>query len=397
MKDLSDSRILIVDDTRANLDVLVGALQDRYRLSIALSGEGALRIIQNNPPDLILLDIMMPGMDGYEVCRRLKADPATREIPVMFLTALDQVQNKTTAFEVGGADYVTKPFEILEVRARVESLLRAKAFTDAMVDYQRRLEIAVARRTAELSDARDQIGKELHDAVLRLALAAALRLRESGASVLRFGHGAAAIAARMGLPEESCQTLRYTAPLRDLGMLRMPDQILLKPGALDEEEWEIVRRHPVIGARVLEHSRSPLLQAGCTLALAHHERWDGSGYPKGLKGSAIPLFGRITALVDSYHALTSPRPYRGPFTHPEAVERIAAARGTQFDPAVVDAFLQVAGQCAGLRERYPDEEDETLFRQFGEDREEPLLEQVLLQRTRPREQGMPDVQERRDP
>src|SRR6266496_3526328 len=157
MKDLADSRVLIVDDTRANVDVLVGALQDRYRLSVALNGEGALRIVQNNRPDLILLDIMMPGMDGYEVCRRLKTNPATRDIPVMFLTALDQVQNKTSAFEAGGADYVTKPFEILEVQARVESLLRAKAFTDAMTDYQRRLEGAVAVRTADLRDARNEI------------------------------------------------------------------------------------------------------------------------------------------------------------------------------------------------------------------------------------------------
>src|SRR5262245_37977638 len=178
MKDLSESRILIVDDTRANLDVLVGALRDRYRLSVAISGEGALRIIRNTPPDLILLDIMMPGMDGYEVCRRLKADPATREIPVMFLTALDQVQDKAAAFEVGGADYVTKPFEILEVRARVESLLRAKTLSDAMANYQRRLETAIAQRTADLSDARDQIGRGFLEAVLRLALAAALRLRE---------------------------------------------------------------------------------------------------------------------------------------------------------------------------------------------------------------------------
>src|SRR5262249_25634510 len=159
MKELSESRILIVDDTRANVDVLVGALQDRYRLSVALNGEGALRIVQNNRPDLILLDIMMPEIDGYEVCRRLKADAATRGIPVMFLTALDQLEDKTKAFEVGGADYVTKPFEILEVQARVDSLLRAKAFTDAMTDYQRRLENAVAVRTADLQEARDQIGK----------------------------------------------------------------------------------------------------------------------------------------------------------------------------------------------------------------------------------------------
>jgi putative two-component system response regulator len=375
MKDLSDSRVLIVDDTRANVDVLVGALQDRYRLSVALNGEGALRIVQNNRPDLILLDIMMPGTDGYEVCRRLKANPATRDIPIMFLTALDQLQNKTSAFEAGGADYVTKPFEILEVQARVESLLRAKAFTDAMTDYQRRLEGAVATRTADLRDARNEIGKGFLEAVLRLALAAALRRGESPAFVLRFGQTAAAVAGRMGLPEDFCQSLRFTAPLRDLGLLGVPEQILLKPGPLDEEEWRLVRRHPVIGGRLLRGSGARVIQIGCALAETHHERWDGSGYPKGLRESAIPVSGRITAVVDSYHALISPRPYRAAYPHGEAVERIAAARGTQFDPAAVEAFLDVAG--TGSPERAAEPDEETLFRQIAGALEEPVLEQVL--------------------
>src|SRR5262245_11316586 len=182
MRDLSESRILIVDDTRANVDILVEGLKDHYHLSIALDGETAIRRVRNNPPDLTLLDIVMPGIDGYEVCRRLKADPATSDVPVMFLSAVDQVEHKTRAFQIGGADFVTKPFEILEVRARVDSLLRARAFTGAMVDYQRRLEGEVARRTADLRDVQAQIGKGFLEAVLRLALAAAAHSGECGAS-----------------------------------------------------------------------------------------------------------------------------------------------------------------------------------------------------------------------
>jgi putative two-component system response regulator len=365
MKEISGSRILIVDDTKSNIDVLVAGLKPNYRLSIALNGEAALKSAESKPPDLILLDVMMPEMDGYEVCRRLKANPATREIPVLFLSALDQATDKVKGFRAGGADFVSKPFEMLEVRARVEALLKAKAYSEALAEYRRRLESAVAQQTSAAREAGEQLGRSAIETALRLAMAAALTKGEPTASIVRLSRGAELLARRLRLDEVLFRSVVYAVPVRDVGMIAISNAIPRKPGRLDEAERPDLHLHPIHGAALLERSRSPILRAAREIALTHHERRDGSGYPNGLRGTAIPVSGRIAAVVDVYEALTSPRPYRDAFSHDEAVAHFRDSKGL-FDTEVVEAFLKTADQFAAFREQTPDTDDEAVFRHFGD-------------------------------
>jgi putative two-component system response regulator len=317
--------ILIVDDVPHNISLLNTALQDEYRIKAATNGTQAIEICLSTPIDLILLDVMMPAMDGFETCRRLKQHPQTSSIPVIFVTARGEVKDESTGFACGGVDYINKPIHAALVRARVRTHL-------SLYDQNRTLEKLVLERTAELNLTRLEI---LH----RLGSAGEYRDNETGLHVGRVCHYSRIIAQAIGLPEHEAELLYNAAALHDTGKIGIPDSILFKPGKLDADEWKIMQTHSEIGAKIIGVSENHLLRAAATIALTHHERWDGSGYPHGLKGSEIPLYGRIVAIVDMFDALTSLRPYKKAWPVTEAVAEVVRCREGHFDPQIVDAFL----------------------------------------------------------
>jgi putative two-component system response regulator len=333
--------VLVVDDTPGNIDILTGVLAPTYRVKVATSGARALEVAaQDEPPDLILLDIMMPGMDGYEVIRRLKANPLTRRIPVLFITAKETPEDEQKGFDLGCVDYITKPISAPRVRARVRTHL-------ALHDQNRALEAAVRDRTRELQETRLQI-------IQRLGRAAEYRDNETGMHVIRMSHASQIIALELGLPGQEAETLLTAAPMHDIGKIGIPDRVLLKPGKLDAEEWAIMRRHPEIGHGIIGSHPSPLLRMAAEVALTHHEKWDGNGYPRGLRGEEIPQVGRIVAVADVFDALTSVRPYKPAWTVEAAVEELKRGSGTHFQPQVVEAFLARLEDILAVTSAYRD-------------------------------------------
>lgn len=319
-------RLLLVDDEPTNLQVLRHVLQADYRLLFATDGARALQVAREQLPQLILLDIMMPGMDGYAVCRALKADPATAGIPVIFITALDDSQDETAGFDVGGVDYLTKPVSPPVVRARVRTHL-------SLV------------RMDELRETRLQI-------VQRLGRAAEYKDNETGLHVIRMSHFSQLLALAAGCSPAWAEDLLNAAPMHDVGKIGIPDAVLRKPGPLDADEWATMRRHPEIGAEIIGEHPSGVLQLAREIALAHHEKWDGSGYPRGLAGEAIPLSARIVAIADVFDALTTRRPYKEPWPVQDALDHIAAQAGKHFDPALVALFAPLLPQLLEIRARW---------------------------------------------
>ena len=319
-------RLLLVDDEPTNLQVLRHVLQADYRLLFATDGARALQVAREQLPHLILLDIMMPGMDGYAVCRALKADPATAAIPVIFVTALNDSQDETAGFDVGGVDYLTKPVSPPVVRARVRTHL-------SLV------------RMDELRETRLQI-------VQRLGRAAEYKDNETGMHVIRMSHFSQLLALAAGCSPAWAEDLLNAAPMHDVGKIGIPDAVLRKPGPLDADEWATMRRHPEIGAEIIGEHPSGVLQLAREIALAHHEKWDGSGYPRGLAGEAIPLSARIVAIADVFDALTTRRPYKEPWPVQEAMNHIAAQAGKHFDPALVALFAPLLPQLLEIRARW---------------------------------------------
>ncbi|WCT24646.1 response regulator [Acidovorax temperans] len=319
-------RLLLVDDEPTNLQVLRHVLQADYRLLFATDGARALQVAREQLPQLILLDIMMPGMDGYAVCRALKADPATAGIPVIFVTALNDSQDETAGFDVGGVDYLTKPVSPPVVRARVRTHL-------SLV------------RMDELRETRLQI-------VQRLGRAAEYKDNETGMHVIRMSHFAQLLALAAGCSPAWAEDLLNAAPMHDVGKIGIPDAVLRKPGPLDAAEWDTMRRHPEIGAEIIGEHPSGVLQLAREIALAHHEKWDGSGYPRGLAGEAIPVSARIVAIADVFDALTTRRPYKEPWPVQEAMNHIAAQAGKHFDPALVALFAPLLPQLLEVRARW---------------------------------------------
>ena len=319
-------RLLLVDDEPTNLQVLRHVLQADYRLLFATDGARALQVAREQLPQLILLDIMMPGMDGYAVCRALKADPATAGIPVIFITALNDSQDETAGFDVGGVDYLTKPVSPPVVRARVRTHL-------SLV------------RMEELRETRLQI-------VQRLGRAAEYKDNETGMHVIRMSHFSQLLALAAGCSPAWAEDLLNAAPMHDVGKIGIPDAVLRKPGPLDAAEWDTMRRHTEIGAEIIGEHPSGVLQLAREIALAHHEKWDGSGYPRGLAGEAIPLSARIVAIADVFDALTTRRPYKEPWPVQEAMNHIAAQAGKHFDPALVALFAPLLPQLLEIRARW---------------------------------------------
>ncbi|WP_374602476.1 two-component system response regulator [Niveibacterium sp.] len=333
--------VLIVDDSADNLDLLSAVLKDEYRVKVANSGERALRQIYSDaPPDLILLDVMMPGMSGHEVCRRLKANPDRRRIPVIFVTAMDAAEDEEFGLSLGAVDYITKPISPAIVRARVRTHL-------ALYDQTQELERMVAQRTGELSESRRQL-------IGCLARAAEFRDNETGNHVMRMSQSARLIALAYGLGPATAELILMAAPMHDIGKIGIPDNILLKPGPLDPQEWATMKLHATIGAEIIGIHDDDLLRAARSIALSHHEKWDGSGYPAGLAGEAIPIEGRVVAIADVFDALMSVRPYKPAMSLDEALAYIRGQSGRHFDPAVVAAFEACLPDILVLRRRYLD-------------------------------------------
>ncbi len=350
-------RILIVDDEERNLRLMEALLAPLgYAIELACNGEEALMKAAEAPPDLILLDVMMPVLDGFEVAKRLKEDEATQIVPIVMVTALHAVEDRVKAIEAGANDFLSKPVEKTELRARVRTLLNVKAYNDHMRNYQKELESEVARRTEELREAIEKAKGASLETIYRLARAAEYKDEDTGAHILRMSHYSAAIARKLGLPDSEVESILYAAPMHDVGKIGIPDRILLKPGKLDPEEWEIMKQHTVIGGRILSGSEAEFIRLAETIALTHHEKWDGTGYPNGLNGEGIPISGRITAIADVFDALTSKRPYKEGFAVEKSFSIIREGRGSHFDPQVVDAFFAITDEILAIKGRFKSED-----------------------------------------
>jgi putative two-component system response regulator len=323
------ARILAVDDEPSNLQLLRQILQDQYGMLYAKDGQRALELAQQELPDLILLDVMMPGMTGYEVCRQLKATPATAAIPVIFVTALAETSDELSGFEAGAVDYIMKPVSAPVVRARVRTHL-------SLV------------QTNELRETRLQI-------VQRLGLAAEYKDNETGRHVIRMSHYARLLGLAAGMHEAEAEELLHAAPLHDVGKIGIPDRILQKPGKLDADERRIMQSHVEIGVRIIGDHPRGVLAVAHRIALGHHEKWDGSGYPSGLAGEAIPFEARIVAIADVFDALTSERPYKKAWPVQEALNYLRENRGRHFDPALVDLFLQLMDPVHEIMQRWAEQ------------------------------------------
>ena len=359
----SDQRpsVLIVEDTPEHVLLVHGLLKDRYRLQVATSGARALELVQAAPPDLILMDLLLPGMSGFDVCERLKADPTTRAIPVIFLTSSTEAEDEERGFDVGAVDFIGKPFAASVVRARIATHLALQDASDRLRSQNVVLEEAVAQRTSELAVSQDV-------AIRALASLVETRDNETGFHILRTQHYVRALAEQLrthpGLGAHftpaSIEALFKSAPLHDIGKVGISDDILRHPGKLSPEAFEILKTHTTLGREALERAEREIgvtvgfLAYAKEIAQSHHERWDGAGYPHGLVGEAIPVAARLMALADVYDALRSRRVYKEAYPAEEAEQIIRGGRGTQFDPAVVDAFEAVRAEFRAIADRFQD-------------------------------------------
>lgn len=357
--------ILVVDDDERNLRLMEAILLPLgYEVIMAQNGEEAIKKVYDSSPDLILLDVMMPKMNGFEVTRQLKKDEETKIIPIVMVTSLREIEDRVKALEVGADDFLNKPVDRMELRARVQSLLKVKAYNDHIRNYQSELEAEVAKRTEQLRRAFEKIKGASLDTIYRLSKAAEYKDEDTGAHILRMSNYSATVARKLGLNNKVVESILYAAPMHDIGKIGTPDRILLKPGKLDPDEWEIMKQHAINGGQILEGSEAGFITLGEVIALTHHEKWDGSGYPKGLKSKEIPLVGRIVAIGDVFDALTSKRPYKEPFSLEKSYSIIRESRGNHFDPEVVDAFFAVEDEILSIKEKYEDKE-ESLFVQIA--------------------------------
>ncbi len=345
--------VLIVDNEERNLRLLEAMLIPQgYDIRKARDGMEALESVEKQAPDVVLLDVMMPKLDGFAVARRLKDNPETARIPVVMVTALWEASDRVRALEAGADDFLTKPVDRFELTARVKSLVKVKAYNDYIINYQRILEAEVGTRTNELKDALSKVKSASLETIYRLSRAAEYKDEDTGNHIQRVSRYSACIASKMGLNDQEIEVLLHAAPLHDIGKIGVPDKILLKSGKLSDEEWRVMKTHTSIGARILGNSDTEFIKLGAVIALRHHEKWDGSGYPEGLKGETIPLAVRIVSVADVFDALTSRRPYRhSVFTDEEACSIIGKGRGTHFDPEVLAAFEACREEVLAIKEQ----------------------------------------------
>ncbi|MEI6708413.1 MAG: HD domain-containing phosphohydrolase [Methylococcales bacterium] len=336
--------ILVVDDTLANLQLLANMLKgEGYKVRPASSGVMALQAVAKKQPDLILLDIKMPDMDGYEVCTMLKANPQTCDIPVLFISALNDVTNKIKAFNVGGLDYINKPFQFDEVKARVSTHLKLKA-------YQNCMEEKIAQGIREINELNEEIINTQRELIFTMGEICETRSHETGLHVKRVAEYSYLLANLCGCQE--AELIRQASPMHDIGKVAIPDHILNKAGRLNPDEWEIMKTHSVLGFEMLSVSQRPLLQMAATIAYQHHEKWNGEGYPRGLKGDEISIAGRISAVADVFDALGSDRCYKQGWTLDRILTYFEEEKAKHFDPTLVALFFNHLDEFISIREKY---------------------------------------------
>lgn len=338
--------ILVVDDTVANLQLLSNILKEEgYKVRPAMNGKMALQAVKQKAPNLILLDIKMPDMDGYEVCKVLKDNMETRDIPVLFISALNDSADKVQAFSLGGVDYITKPFQFDEVKARVATHLQLR-------DYQENLQEKIEEGLAEIRLLNQEIMDTQREVLVTMGEICETRSHETGQHVKRVAEYSYLLATLAGL--EEAELIKQASPMHDIGKMAIPDSVLNKPGKLDAEEWKIMKTHTSLGHQMLSASKRPIIKMASTIALEHHEHWDGGGYPQGLSGEDIHIAGRITALADVFDALGCKRCYKEAWPEEKVLNVLREERGRQFDPRLIDLFFAYLDAFLEIKHSFPD-------------------------------------------
>lgn len=350
--ELRDCKILIVDDVEINILVLLESLSMYSKISVSLDSKIALDSLSYVTPDIILLDIFMPDMSGFDICHFIKNNEQMSDIPIIFITSEQDPLSLNKAFELGAIDYIKKPFDTIEVNARLRTHLKLKIAEQKLKDHNANLETKVAERTKNLEEKNVELQEVKRETIFRLSLAAELRDSDTGNHIKRIQAYTELIALKCGMSREEAELLGLASSMHDLGKIGIPDHVLLKPGKLIPEEFEIMKQHTIIGAKALAESGSELLRVAHLVALSHHERWDGQGYPHELQGVNIPIEARIVGLVDAFDAMLSRRPYKEPFSVEKALSIIIDEKGRHFDPHLVDIFVASLNEILAIKDMF---------------------------------------------
>ncbi|MDP8265337.1 MAG: response regulator [Candidatus Aceula meridiana] len=350
-QEILNAKILIIDDQKLHLGLLKDILKKAGYANIesTTDPQEGIELYQDFKPDILLLDLIMPKIDGFSVMAQLKEVVKNEAMPILALSPEKGQDIRLKALEAGATDFISKPYEGLEVLVRIRNIIAGHLLHNQVKNQNKILEEKVQERTKELRTTR-------LDIIRRLARAAEFRDEDTGIHIVRMSKLCTKVGKEIGMDAQQCDLLLNASPLHDIGKLGIPDNVLLKPGKLTPEEWEIMKKHASIGAELLSGSNSDLMEMAEVIAMTHHEKWDGTGYPQGLKGEAIPLVGRITAICDVFDALMSKRPYKKAWTFKEVVDEIKATSGTHFDPKIVDAFLKILPDKEVLKKDYESEQ-----------------------------------------
>lgn len=351
------ARILVADDDRFYHRIFSDLIDGLGYESLCVSdGFEAIEKVRSFAPDILIVDVVMPGLDGFEVTRRLKADAASMHLPIVIVTSLADRDSKLKGLQYGADELLSKPVDETEFRARLRNLLKVKRYEDYLLEHGRKLEGEVVDKTVQLERAFEKIRHGYVETVYRLTLAAEYRDKETGGHIKRISLYSELLARHMGLPESAVEAIRFASPMHDVGKIGIPDSVLLKEGSHTPEEFEVMKTHTTIGGNILRDAESEILATAREIALTHHERWNGEGYPNGLKGEEIPISGRIVHIVDIYDALRSRRPYKDGFDHQKSCAIIESQK-ERFDPAILDGFRALSEDFRRLFDENRDDFD----------------------------------------